>query len=47
MRRSLSNRDEKDGIADAEEDDVEIAEFAMKIMHKPSLKSQRAIRYDT
>ena len=47
MRRSLSNRNEKDGIADAEEDDVEIAEFAMKIMHKPSLKSQRAIRYDT
>jgi hypothetical protein len=29
-----------------EDDDVELAEFAMKIMHKPSLKSQRAIRYD-
>jgi serine/threonine protein kinase len=25
---------------------VEVAEFAMKIMHKPSLRNQRAIRYD-
>lgn len=47
VRRSVSNRNEAEGIADADEEDVEIAEFAMKIMHKPSLKNQRAIRYDT
>lgn len=47
VRRSVSNRNEAEGIAEADEEDVEIAEFAMKIMHKPSLKNQRAIRYDT
>jgi hypothetical protein len=40
VRRSISNKNENEGVAHAgEEDDVEIAEFAMKIMHKPSLKS--------
>lgn len=27
-------------------DDSEIAEFAMKMMHKPTLRRERAIRYD-
>jgi hypothetical protein len=39
VRRSISNKNENEGVANAgDEDDVEIAEFAMKIMHKPSLK---------
>jgi len=25
----------------------DVAEFAMKMMHKPTLKKERAIRYDT
>ena len=29
-------------------DDMDdVAEFAMKMMHKPTLKRERAIRYDT
>ena len=30
----------------AEMDPDEVAEFAMKMMHKPTLKRERAIRYD-
>lgn len=41
VRRSVCKPDEE-----VDEEDVELAEFAMKIMHKPSLRSQRAIRYD-
>jgi hypothetical protein len=28
-----------------EDEDEDIAEFAMKIMHKPTLRRERAIRY--
>ena len=41
VRRAVCKPDEE-----VDEEDVELAEFAMKIMHKPSLRSQRAIRYD-
>lgn len=37
IRRSQQKQDE----------DEEEMQFAMKIMHKPSLKRERAIRYDT
>lgn len=29
-----------------DEEEIEQAEFAMKMMHKPTLKRERAIRYD-
>ena len=37
-----------DGGAPDDEEDAgdELAEFAMKMMHKPTLKRERAIRYD-
>jgi serine/threonine protein kinase len=47
IRRSVSKPSQADGLQEEDEDDVEIAEFAMKIMHKPTLKRERAIRYDT
>ena len=36
------NNDDEDN----EEDSDELAEFAMKMMHKPTLRRERAIRYD-
>jgi len=49
IRRSVSKPTDEDGVIDQAEHDeeVEVAEFAMKIMHKPTLKRERAIRYDT
>lgn len=47
IRRSVSKPSEADGVHEEDEEEVEIAEFAMKIMHKPTLKRERAIRYDT
>jgi serine/threonine protein kinase len=37
---------QQDGNEGTEFDADEIAEFAMKVMHKPTLKRERAIRYD-
>ena len=39
----LSQQEGKEGT---EFDADEVAEFAMKVMHKPTLRRERAIRYD-
>jgi len=48
IRRSVSKPQDEEGVTDeANEEECEIAEFAMKIMHKPTLRRERAVRYDT
>ena len=39
----MEKNDDVMGVDDMED----VAEFAMKMMHKPTLKRERAIRYDT
>ena len=45
VRRSCDKEGEEE-LGHHSEKDTEVAEFAIKIMHKQSLESQRAIRYD-
>jgi serine/threonine protein kinase len=48
IRRSVSKPQDQEGVTDeAIEEECEVAEFAMKIMHKPTLRRERAVRYDT
>lgn len=47
VRRSICTKAADDDLSETAEDEVELAEFAMKIMHKPTLKRERAVRYDT